>query len=274
MEKIIWTTYPKIKEKRKFLLTLSYNTQIEILENVVQSLSGPTTPSSNYTSAEEQDSSFDGQDQNLGPNEQVESIATSQGADENHSAPSQPNVSQSAVSRSSELVTGGCTSSERANIQSSSSSGDEFLEASNLSVDEGNITAGSPLIQNTDSVTQAASPLIQKTNSVTQAADQSKRNTSSVIQADISTAGPSQLVRPASDTAHWNFPARDNIRASGGGSVAARIREPVITVQFDNIPAISDEPLSRGRQDSRVPTVLPDGTCRTTKSRKTRTTKS
>ena len=106
------------KRKKKILCdSLSYNTQTEILENFIQSLSGPTSNSSNYTSVpseieEEQNSSFEDQNQNVGPNEQVESNTTSQEANESHSALSNPNDSHTAVSSSSQIIAEVCTSSD------------------------------------------------------------------------------------------------------------------------------------------------------------------
>ena len=109
------------KKKKNISDSLSYNTQIEILQNFIQSLSGPTSDSNSYTSVhsqiiEEQNGSISDPNEINGQNGQIESINRSQVADEVHQALSNSGNSQPEFSRSSQITSEiRCTSIDQLN---------------------------------------------------------------------------------------------------------------------------------------------------------------
>ena len=221
-----------------------------------------------------------------GQNGQVESINTSQGADEIHPALSNPGNSQPELSKSSQITAEICTSNDQLHRHSPSSSSDEFLDSSSLIVEESANCSGLPDIS-IASLTPQVTPVVAEGSTCrnTEHDTVSIVNPTSVviqpkggIQPQVAIqpkAGPSsQHARCLPGTSDWESPGRDKKRTSERGTVIVQQTEPVLTVQFDNIPSISDSPLHTGKQKSGVPTLLPDGSSiRAEKSTKSKNTK-
>ena len=93
---------------------------------------------------------------------------------------------------------------------------------------------------------------------------------------DIDSQAAAQAMRPGPATqgssrtgssSHWNFPAQ---RKRSASSHIAPTDDLVLSVVFDNTPAVTDDPLHRGNQTRSVPTVLANRSTRAGKSARSR----
>ena len=289
------------KKKKHISAFLSYTTQMEILENFIQSLSVPTSNASTYTSvqsqiAEEQNSSFDEPNGQNGQNGQTESINSSQVADDIHHTLSDSVQSQNEFSRSSKVTAEiQCTSNDQLKSRhSTSSSSDEFLDSSDLAIEEEithNRSNDQLYVQSDDQlydqpqITHTTGlPVISLPNpspgvipgerrksictGTTHSVTSVVSPTRAVVQPE--TGPPSGLARSHHNTRklpsviHTDgsilIPGKSKrVTHSNRSKIITQQTEPVLTVQFQNTPSISTSPLNRGKQKSEVPTILPDG---------------
>ena len=252
---------------------MSYITQINLLEDFVQSLSSPSNQSSTYTSdpssmTAEQNISDDSQNSS-GPAERGES--TSRPTSARGSARGSASIVH-ATSRSSQIVSAEAQStSEHGQRASSPSSGSsEPGGGVEANVSQPLATANDGHTSHPDGAVQGVLDSGTVLSGVGQS-DQPIAGTSSASHARR--LKQSQGSGRSRSGAHWNFPAQKRSASQHTAPTGAGAGEELIlSVYYDNTPALSADPLHRGSQHGDVPTILPNSV-RAAKSTRSRFSK-